>query len=88
MKPCEEIHREILGSMGNFCWDFRFTWFVETKYGNFIWKDPDYGGDNSFTQTIKTFCQYNTNRQTWRDKGDHQIEKYFGGDINIILLNP
>ena len=88
MKLTEEKRREILNSVGNFCWDFGCTWFVETSIGNFIWSDPDYNGDNSFKQIEETFQQFNHPAQLWRDKGYHHIERYCGDAIDIILLDP
>lgn len=34
---------------GEFTWDFGQLFFIETDKGNFIWSDPDYGGNNTLT---------------------------------------
>jgi hypothetical protein len=38
---------EVMGLEGDFTWGFDIEFFIETCQGNFIWKDPDYGGDNT-----------------------------------------
>ena len=84
---------KILNCHGNFIWFWGQDFFVETPFGNFHWKDPDYNGDNSFTlvnMNYKEFCKF-INTEFGRSKGFHEIEKYCGPNINIIagdLLVP
>lgn len=72
-----------LNSIGTFGWDFGSNFFIETKFGNFIWSDPDYNGNNhikKFYGDLETFCQ-NSNIPYIRDKGNHVIQDYVGNDV-------
>lgn len=40
--------KEISLLKGSFYWCFGYDYFISTERGNFIWKDPQFGGDNSF----------------------------------------
>lgn len=64
-----ELTREqILKLKCNATWDFGQRFFFETEIGNFIWKDPDMGGDNSIVKTsmsLEEFCM-----PMGRDKGN------------------
>lgn len=40
--------KEISLLKGSFYWCFGFDYFITTDNGNFIWQDPQFGGDNSF----------------------------------------
>lgn len=78
---------QILNTMGKFTWMFGTDWFVQTEFGNFHWKDPDYdNGDNTFTFFNGTYDQFRNhiNVEMGRDKGHHNIERYCGNDIKII----
>lgn len=33
--------------IAEFNWGFGKEWFLRTNKGNFIWSDPEYGGDNT-----------------------------------------
>lgn len=78
---------QILNCVGEFTWTYGMSFFVETKYGNFEWKDPSYQGDNSFTLfngNFKTFLK-DSNMPYGRCKGKHVIKDYCGENINIQL---
>lgn len=81
------ISREdFLNCIGHFSWNFANEFFIETPYGNYIWKDPSYpDGDN-------TIRRFNGNHDHWlkqnnisfsRDKGKHLIATYCGNDVII-----
>jgi hypothetical protein len=40
---------ELLLETGDFYWDFSFYFFIETLHGNWVWQDPENGGNNSLT---------------------------------------
>lgn len=81
-----QLDREqLLDSVGDFTWDFGQQFFVETEHGNFIWSDPDYNGDNSFTKyegTYKDWMPLNSGR-FGRSKGKHIIRSYCGDQIVV-----
>jgi hypothetical protein len=76
---------ELLNILGHFTWGFSSEFFVETGVGNFIWSDPEYNGDNSFTPFEGSYKRWlrTINIPFGRDKGLHVIKKYCGS--NIIL---
>jgi len=76
--------KNIMNLVGEFTWFWSDIFFIETKIGNFIWSDPDYGGDN----TIKPYdgsCSEFANSpdsgysEYGRDKGKHLIKNYCPG---------
>lgn len=71
---------EILSQTAEFTWMFGNEWFVESPIGNFIWSDPDYNGDNTFTKTRLSYMEF-ANGRLGRDKGFHNIENFCGSDI-------
>ncbi len=75
--------QQILGTMAEFTWSFGKTWFVETQFGNFIWSDPDYAGDNTFKKfdgDYRKWCDLE-NIDAGRSKGFHNVERYCGNQI-------
>lgn len=80
----ENIIQDILNDRAQFTWSFGQTFFVETmQHGNFIWSDPDYQGDNSFTpfhDSYNDWCK-ESGIPYGRDKGTHEIKSYCGSDI-------
>lgn len=74
---------EILGLVGEFTWGFGPQFFIKTDSGNFIWSDPDYGGDNSLRKV-------NMGLRKWlgggigRCKGKHFIGQYCGSQVKIV----
>lgn len=73
--------KEQVGNLvGSFGWDFGQHFFIQTNAGNFIWSDPEYGGDGSirpYVGSLKTWlkgCQL----PYVRDKGKHGIREYCG----------
>jgi len=72
-----------LETIGTFTWSFGQTFFIETNEGNYVWSDPDYGGDN-------TISLFNGNYYDWiehigipfgRDKGSRFIGEYCGNEL-------
>lgn len=79
-----QLDREqILNSIGQFTWDFGQRFFVATEHGNFVWSDPDYNGDNSFTKFDGSFKDWidQTGVPFGRAKGRHLIRSYCGDQI-------
>jgi hypothetical protein len=79
-----EIDKESLCDLvGDFSWDYGCTFFIETEKGNFVWSDPEYGGNNE----IKAFDgSFKCALRKWhlpcmRDKGTHRIKDYCGDFI-------
>ena len=73
-------------SIANFCWSFGMYFFLETRHGNFIWSDPDYGGDNTikkFNGDLKRFLK-KIDIPFARDKGQHRISSYCGEGVRIL----
>ncbi len=80
---------KLLTTIGDFTWFWGQDFFIETSYGNFHWKDPDYGGDNTMTLfdgDLDAFGQY-LNLDFGRDKGFHEIRHPCGENFTLIL-NP
>lgn len=77
----------ILDTMGQFTWTFDYRFFVETELGNFIWKDPSYEGDNTFTLYNGSWDQYRKehNIDVGRDKGLNLIRNKCGPDIKLVI---
>jgi len=69
-----------------FGWSFGHEFFLEAESkGNYIWSDPDYGGDNTivrFNGDLKAYCR-SRGIPYVRDKGVHNIRNYCGDDVVI-----
>lgn len=80
------VLKELLESDGNFTWSFSDEFFIKTKIGNYVWKDPRYGGDNTirfFKGTYMKWCKRNV-IPFGRDKGTHIIKEYCGSEIKYL----
>lgn len=64
-----------------YCWGMYF--FLETEKGNFVWEDPQYGGDNTITPYNGDLDQFLGNIPYGRSKGIHAIEAYCGSNVVI-----
>ena len=76
----------LINTIGEFGWSFGQEFFIETKFGNFVWSDPDYNGDNTikkFDGDLKKFCR-TIGISFVRDKGKHLIGKYCGTNFTLI----
>ena len=73
----------LLNSFGHFTSMFGCEFFIETSLGNFIWKNPDYGGNNTMTKTSLSYKEFAAGR-LGRDKGMHDIERYCGNEFELI----
>lgn len=82
------MNRElILNCVAHFTWMFDKNFFVETPYGNFVWSDPDYGGDNTFKKFKASYEEFNDSYgkgHFGRDKGRHVVSSYCGNEIKIM----
>jgi hypothetical protein len=67
-----------LHEAAEFSWSFHYRFFLQTEYGNYVWNDPDYEGDNTITPFyggLRDFCKW-ANIPFTRDKGHHIIGDY------------
>ncbi len=78
---------ELLNTLGHFTYMWGNTFFIETRLGNFEWRDPEYpSGDN----TIRPFQGgYKEFRRVHgvpfgRDKGKHYIKDYCGTAFTLV----
>jgi hypothetical protein len=80
------LKEKLLNSTASFTWSFGQSFFVETPYGNFIWKDPDYGGDNTFTQFLGNYKDWIKFESIHfgRDKGKHLVKNYVPHNFYIV----
>lgn len=78
---------KLLNTIGSFSWFWGQTFFIETKLGNFIWKDPGYNGDNTITLFAGTYedCRKSEKVAYARDKGFHTIKDFCGEEFTLIL---
>jgi hypothetical protein len=74
---------EIGNLIGEFIWNFGSEFFIETDYGNFIWSDPDYGGDNTIRKYRGSFSKY-IKGGFGRDKGRHKIFDFCGDGFCVM----
>lgn len=83
------MKERLLATYGRFTWMFGDTFFIETDMGNFVWKDPDYNGDNSMTLVEQSYAAWVTatygKGYHGRDKGLHSIEKYCGTEFTLRI---
>ncbi len=70
----------LLGLYGEFTWDFGQKFFIQTSEGNFVWSDPDYGGDNTIRPYNGTL-QHFFGEGFGRGKGVHTIASYCGEGV-------
>lgn len=72
-----KMTREYIANLwGDFLWDFGTNFLIETDSGNFIWSDPDYGGDNTIRQFSGVIKDFLGSAPFGRDKGSHIIGDY------------
>lgn len=77
-----EDKKLLKSDVAEFTWDFGNQFLLETSKGNYVWSDPDYGGDNTIRPlkgTVKDFLQ-----PFGRCKGKHFIDDYCGSEVKII----
>ena len=74
------------GMTGHFVWSFGKEFFIETQKGNFVWNDPDYGGDNTVRQFQGDLKKWLKEMQIpyCRDKGTRFIENFI--DESFIFI--
>jgi len=73
----EELER-VLSQAGKFTWSFGVEFFVETEEGNYIWSDPDYGGNGNIYKYYGNYYMWceDLSIPFGRDKGRHTIGAY------------
>ena len=75
-----------LDAVGNFTWLWGQYFFIETNHNNYVWSDPEYGGDDTirpYDGSLEKFCN-ELNIPLGRDKGRHVIRDYCGDDVQIV----
>ena len=77
---------DILDLEGDFTWCWGMHFFVEMNSGNFVWSDPDYGGDNTLTKFVGTYQEFikQCDVPYGRSKGNHIIRNYCGPDVKVV----
>lgn len=73
-----------INGYGRFTWDFGNRFLIETDEGNFVWSDPDYGGDNTIKPYYGDTRNFTSEGFCGRDKGYHIISMYCGDDVIIL----
>ena len=78
------LTKDVIGKLfGNFTWDYKQHFFITTKMGNFIWSDPEYGGDNSIRYTTQSLKEYLAGTEG-QSKGNHYINDFCGDNFTLI----
>lgn len=74
-----------INDSAEFTWSFGNQFFLETKYGNYIWNDPEYGGDNIISKFEGGIFDWYRSRGIpfGRAKGHHIIKEYCGKAVII-----
>ncbi len=77
---------DFLNQRAHFTWSFGKEFFIViNNKENYIWNDPEYGGDNTikkFDGTYNEWC-WKIGIPYGRDKGDHIIKNYCGEDVEL-----
>lgn len=68
-------------TVAEFTWNFGSNFLLETQYGNFVWSDPDYGGDNTIRPYAGNPINFTQNGLSGRYKGRHIIRNYCGDKV-------
>ena len=78
-----------LNLVGEFTWLWGQEFFIETSERNFIWRDPDYGGDNSIRVYSGSFQDYlkEIGLDYGRSKGKHFIAGYCGENVLFMVVD-
>lgn len=74
----------LLQSIGHFTWMYDDRFFIETPHGNFVWSNPEYGGDNTMTPYKGGYQEYASDFEIGKNKGQHNIEKYCGDRFIVV----
>lgn len=78
---------DITSELADFSWAWNDKFFVQIKHpinpangGNYVWSDPDYGGDNTLTKFEGSLIDFLRREKVEfvRDKGLHIIGQYCG----------
>lgn len=81
-----EIKEKLLECVGEFTYMWGWDFFIETEIGNFAWRDPEYGGDNSirpYGGTYEDFCKA-CHVPYGRSKGKHAVKNYCGTTFTVV----
>lgn len=79
---------QLMGTIGTFTWMWGMEFFIETNIGNFIWKDPEYQGDNTIRRYTGSYKDYlkESHIDFGRDKGKHMISDYCGDQFTLVTM--
>ncbi len=77
---------QLLAVPGNFTWSFGQEFFIETSLGNYVWNDPDYGGDNTMKRFEGEYSDWieEAGIPYGRDKGVKFISTYCGDTWSLV----
>ena len=74
-----------LDDAADFTWDFGCRFLLETKFGNYVWYDPDYeGGDNTIHPWYGNPLDFTERGFSGRWKGNHIIREFCGPNALIV----
>jgi hypothetical protein len=79
---------ELIAAEGDFSWNYGNEFFIETKFGNYIWSDPDYSGNHTirrFSGSCKEYTK-SCNIPFLRDKGKHIIKDYIENVEKLFVV--
>lgn len=79
----------LLSSEGLFSWAWNHKFFIETRFGNYIWSCPDYvGGDNTIRRYHGGLQKFlNDERIEFvREKGSHVLNKYIKNSADVVAV--
>lgn len=80
-----ELSKEEVGKLyGRFTWTWGKEFFIETSEGNFIYSDPDYGGDNTLRSVDASYKEWSEPYSFGRDKGRHYITDFCGESFQLL----
>lgn len=77
----------LLDIVGDFTWCWGWDFFISTGFGNYIWRDPSYNGNNTVTKFDGTLDDFykKCRIDCGRDKGHHIIRNYCGEDWTLVI---
>ena len=82
----QNMDKLTIDDAAEFTWGYGQEFFLTTAKGNFVWSDPDYGGNNTiqpFSGSYMDWCKKRAHIPFGRDKGKHFIRDYCGKDVKL-----
>lgn len=79
---------ELLDMVGSFVWCVKpnnSEWFIKTNKGNFVWSDPQLGGDNNISPIENGVTPEAYFGKPCFNKGEYAIYLFCGDQFKIVL---